>query len=143
MPLTGTFDSSFVALLTKLWAEMEAILSATGADDDGSPGSRRQAELRAQALLLELVLLADHCDSARWRVLCGAAQVERVRCVVQRLLVLLDFSPLEQDSPQARSAMVRAQNFLFDEVCRMTQAPPAWTSRRTEMARNEWVHQSA
>lgn len=143
MRLTGTFDSSFVALLAAMWAEMEAMLGANGADDDGSPGSRRRAELRAQALLLELVLLADHCDSARWQALCGAAQVERVRFVVHRLLALLDFSPLEQDSPQARRALALAQNFLFDEVGRLTQAQSAWTSRTTEGARNEWVQQSA
>ncbi len=142
MSLSGTFDCSFVALLANLWAEMEALLGATGADDDGSPGSRRRAELRAQALRLELVLLADHCDSTRWQALCSAAQVARVRVVVCRVLELLDFSPFEQDSPQARSAIVRAQNFLFDEVCRLSQAQPRWTTRTSELAGNEWLQQS-
>ncbi len=142
MQLTGTFDSSFVALLAEMWAEMEAMLGATGAADDALPGSRRGAELRAQALMLELVLLADHCDSARWQALCGAAQVERVRFVAHRVLALLDFSPLEEDSPQARCAILVAQNFLFDEVCRMTQAQPPWTSPTTETARKERMQQS-
>jgi len=143
MPLTGTFDSSFVALLAEMWAEMEAMLGAAVADDDGSSGSRRRAELRAQALMLELVLLADHCETARWQALCGAAQVERVRFVVHRVLALLDFSPVEQDSLRARRAILLAQNFLFDEVSRATQAQPPWTSRTTEMAGTEWVQQSA
>ena len=141
MRLTATIDSSFVALLAEMWEEMEAMLGATDADDEDSPVMRRRAELRAQALLLELVLLADHCDSARWQALCGVAQVERVRFVVHRVLALLDFSPLEQDSPQARGAIVLAQNFLFDDVCRVTQAEPPWASRTTETAGNEWSAQ--
>jgi hypothetical protein len=43
MPLTGTFDSCFIALLAKVWAEMEALLGATGAND-ASP-DRSRAEL--------------------------------------------------------------------------------------------------
>lgn len=129
MPLTGTFEYSFVALLADLWAELEIVLGADGAGEDGSPHSRRRAELRAQALVLELVLIADRCDCARWQALIGAAQVERVRSVVTGLHALLDFSPLELDSPRAQLAIVRAQNFLFDEVSRAAQARPQWPAR--------------
>jgi hypothetical protein len=134
MPLTGTFECSFVALLAELWAELEAVLGADGAGGDGLPHARRRAELRAQALVLELVLIADRCDCARWQALIGAAQVERVRFVVTGLHALLDFSPFELDSPRARGAIVRAQNFLFEEVSRAAQARMQWAPRATAPA---------
>jgi|APFre7841882724_1041349.scaffolds.fasta_scaffold87506_2 hypothetical protein len=121
MPRTGAFENSFIALLAELWAELEAVLGATDAGDDGSPALRRRAELRAQALTLELILIADRCDSARWQSLMGAAQVERLRSVVTSMHVLLDFSPIEPDSARARGAIIRAQNFLFEELHRTMQ----------------------
>jgi hypothetical protein len=118
MPLTGSFEQCFVALLAELWAELEAVLGASDAGEERDYCSRRRAELRAEALLLELVLLADRCDSARWQSLLGATQVERLRVVVGEVHRLLDFAPPEHDSEEARRAIVRAQNLLFDEVCR-------------------------
>jgi hypothetical protein len=124
MPLTGAFENSFVALLAELWAELEAVLGAAGASDAGSSDSCLRAEQRAQALRLELALLAERCDSARWLALIGAAQVERVRSVVTAMHALLEFSPMEAHTPQAHRAIVRAQNYLFDEVCRTPQVQP-------------------
>jgi hypothetical protein len=134
MPLTGAFENSFVGLLVELWAELEAVLAASSASDDESSGSCRRAEHRAQALRLELALLAERCDTARWHALIGSAQVERVRSVVAAMHALLDFSPLEARTAQARRGIICAQNYLFDEVCRTGQVSPQWPSHATPVA---------
>jgi hypothetical protein len=134
MPLTGAFENSFVGLLAELWAELESVLGAAGALDDGSSGSCRRAEHRAQALRLELALLAERCDTARWHALIGSAQVDRVRSVVTAMHALLDFSPLEARTPHARRAIICVQNYLFDEVCRTRQARLQWPPRTTTVA---------
>jgi len=143
MPLTGAFENSFVGLLAELWAELEAVLGAAGASDDGSSASCRRAEHRSQALRLELVLLAERCDSLRWQSLIGAAQLERVRRVVTALHALLDFSPLEARTPDARRAIICAQNYLFDEVCRTRQVRLQWPARTTTVAGRVSVQQIA
>ena len=133
----SSFENSFVALLAEFWAELEAVLDAAGPVGSGLSCLHRRAGLRVQALKLELVLLAERCDSARWQALLGAGQIERLRSVAHEMLALLDFSPHEHATPAAQGAIIRAQDYLFDEVCRVTQAQPQWLSRTTAVAASE------
>lgn len=116
MSSMGAFDRCFLALLTSLWAEMEAVIVGNGPPQGAAVDAR--AGLRAQALLLELTLLADRCDSARWRALIAPEQIEVVRVVVGEVRARLDFDPLEVESARMHEALVDAQNYLFDLVQR-------------------------
>jgi hypothetical protein len=112
----GAFDRCFLALLASLWAEMEAVIVSNGPPEGATVDAR--AGLRAQALLLELDLLADRCDCARWRALISPAQIEQVRVVVGEVRARLDFDPLAVASARMHEALVDAQNYLFDLVQR-------------------------
>lgn len=114
MPTPGAFDRCFVALLARLWAEMEAVIA--GLESHGGPVAGAQVELRMQALLLELHLLADRCDSTGWRTLLAPSQIEQVRVAVGELTRRLEFDVRGVAAERLHEALVAGQNYVFDVV---------------------------
>ena len=118
------FESCYVALLARLWVEMEAILGQHCAEGAACGDARDRAGLRLEALLLEIALLWDKCELLRWRGLLAPEQAAAVRVVVDDLHDLLDVESFDSAWPRVGTAIVRAQNRLFDEVQRVAQ----WTA---------------
>lgn len=107
------FESTYLVLLAELWNELDGIADALA--QSVVPGA--QVGARAQAFLLELDLL-DSAVIVWWRSqLLSASERDRVARLVAELRSLLDFPPLELPRPKALTALMRAQNRLFDEVC--------------------------
>lgn len=116
MRTSGRFESCYVALMARLWADLEAILVLHCADDGASVGARERVGLRLEALLLDIALLWDKCEFLRWRGLLTPEQSASVRVIVSDLRDLLDVEPFDSALPRLGAAIVRAQNRLFDEV---------------------------
>jgi hypothetical protein len=118
MRIQNGFDSSYVALLAGLWEEMEALLGAhyagdpVGADTEG-------AGIRAEALLLELALLSERCESLRHQSLITPESAATMRALIDEVSDLLDFDPLDCALGRAGAALAQAQNRIFDELQRI------------------------
>jgi hypothetical protein len=123
-------DSCYLEFLASPWAEMEAILAQHCAENAARADARERAGLRLEALLLELALLRDKCEFLRWRGLLAPEQAAAVRVVVNDLHALLDVEPFDSAWPRAGTAIVRAQNRLFDEVQRIAQRTAGTATRR-------------
>jgi hypothetical protein len=100
-----TFSVACVALYTRLWADLDALAEAERA-------APRDALEAAELLRLELLILADSCQSPRWRTVLSATQRLALKSVVTDVLAALD-RPVDELSMEAIS---QAQNRLFDEI---------------------------
>jgi len=97
-----------IKLYSRLWLELERLseLFAASAESD----LVREIEVRAMGLRLELVLLLDACDSARWRSMLGTARRLELRATLQGLFEAL---AVPQSSLGCR-VVSQAQDWLFD-----------------------------
>jgi hypothetical protein len=109
-----TFAVACVELYTRLWAELDALGTA-----GRPPGSSALEDV--ELLRLELLLLADACQSPRWRAVLSAAQRFALRSVVTDVLAALN-RPLEELSADA---LAQVQNRLFDEIVARCAGPSA------------------
>lgn len=84
---------------------------------DRNAGCRRDArgdvELRLEMLRLELVVLLDRCDSARWQRLLTTPQRRALRMTLEAVLATLAVPCGEL----CLARLSEAQNRLFDAVC--------------------------
>jgi hypothetical protein len=113
------FESCYLALLAALWDELESILAAGAVAAPATDGRADCVALRAQALLLELVILCDRCESDSWRALMGLARAERVSRTVSALHATLQDALPGLGTRGCAEAIERAQDELFDEAYRL------------------------
>jgi hypothetical protein len=101
----AAYATATIELFSRLWHELEKLDNAAR-----SPGAPTRIETRLLALRLELHLLAETCESSRWRVMLASTQREELKSVVERVLRAVAAAPLQQ------SVLAQAQNILFDAV---------------------------
>jgi len=114
MRAAGAYASAAIHLYSRLWMELEhmGVLFA----GDCRPGS---IERRLVTFRLELIVLLDACDSARWRALLLPRERLLLRASVQNLLDALAL-PFELLGP---AAFTTAQDRLFDSVLEICAQP--------------------
>ena len=115
-----------VELYSRLWAELDSLsLPVARGEASAAPGLPVP---RGQILRLELHLLVDACETARWRLLLNAEQRQRLKSILQGVQLALDMDG-SQASPDV---ITSAQNRLLDAVIAHCayQAPSAELSRR-------------
>ena len=115
------FDSCYRALLTALWAELEAITAPhCTADGDATlePDESQQASLslRQELVLLELALLWERCETLRQRGWLSPEQAATMRSLISDVRGLLDYDPLVTSRGDFGASVMHAQNRLFDEL---------------------------
>ena len=98
-----------IQLYGRLWLELEALCGSL--HEPEGRGARDAIDLRLEMIRLELVLLLDACDSARWR---SMLRPEHLAALRADLHVVLE-SLAAADSP-GFDAILAAQNRLFDAV---------------------------
>jgi hypothetical protein len=99
-----------IELFSRIWAELD--LLADSGQVSAQPAAALWADARGEILRLELILLIESCDSARWRMLLSAPQRRALASGLQDLLHALATSPEEQ----LRHVLAVAQDSLLDAV---------------------------
>jgi len=107
------FEPTYLVLLAELWNELDEI--SISLSNDALPQVVLGA--RAEAFLIELDLLDSAVIVWRRSELLTAPERDRVARLIAELRALLDFAPLELPSRAAMTALLHAQNRVFDEVC--------------------------
>jgi hypothetical protein len=100
-----------VWLYSRLWLDLETLSDRLAQTADGMPD---EIDLRLEMFRLELIVLLDHCDSARWRSLLSSGHRFVLRATLQHLLCMLAVAPDRLE----RGVVAQAQNQLFDAVLR-------------------------
>ncbi len=107
MASPAAFSTACIELYSRLWAELEPLSSPE------SCGSMSTLMLeRAEILRLEIHLVLEACDSARWRLLLNVAQRHDLRIILQSVMLGLQQCAREPDT----QALACAQNRLLDAV---------------------------
>jgi len=114
MASPNEFAPTYLALLAMLWAELEDLLAAIDSTDTAA--NQWPVQARAEAMLLETDLLRECCDKDSVRAALTGEQQLRLRALLYEMRDILDLQPTQLPNPAARSAIVRAQNRVFDEV---------------------------
>ena len=111
-------DACYVALLTGLWADMEAIVGLHYTEDAFGPGAPERVGLRVEALLLEIDLLRGRSEWMQRQGRLAAGHADMLRVMLAELEELLDQDTLENPVIRQSAPIVRAQSRLFDELRR-------------------------
>jgi hypothetical protein len=120
MASTQAYDIACIELFSRLWQELEHAFATIECDALGV----------AEILRLEIHLLSEGCDCARWRLLLSESQQLSVRSTLQDVLLILDVHPA--DFPW--EALGVAQNRLFDAVIRHCEMPSDSTQQKLRRA---------
>jgi hypothetical protein len=99
-----------IHLYSRLWLELEAWCGSL--NESSGAGAWDGVDVRLEMFRLELVLLLDACDSARWRSMLRPEHLAALRADLDAVLKSLDAAA---DSPGC-DAILAAQNRLFDAV---------------------------
>jgi len=103
------YAAASIQLYSRLWADLEVLSDQLAATTDQSPDV---IELRLEMFRLELVVLLDNCDSARWRSMLSPEHRLVLRATLEDLLATLAV-PLDA---LGRAVVFQAQNRVFDAV---------------------------
>lgn len=116
-----------IELFTRLWTELDLLVASERrpAEPGATPAVAEQCEI----LRLELNLLLEACESARWRTLLTASQRLALKSMLQNVLQGLDFT--HEGNPA--SALEWLQDRLLDAV--LEQCAPELTVVAAESAR--------
>lgn len=112
------FALASIELFSRLWAELDTVLAPDEcqAQDFVQPGAVERVEI----LRLEIHLLINACELARWRMLLTTVQRYALKSTLQSVLLALDCDPKQvpgQISGQISvDAVTSAQNCLFDAI---------------------------
>ena len=87
----AAYATATIELFSRLWHELEKLNNAAR-----SSSAPARIETRLLALRLELHLLAETCDSSRWRVMLASTQQEELKSVIERVLRAVATAPLQQ-----------------------------------------------
>lgn len=114
---TALWDAAYAAatveLFSRLWDELEKLNNTARSSDARAP-----IETRLLALRLELHLLVETCDSARWRAMLAPTQRAELRLLIDRVLSAIAVSPIHE------AVVAQAQNILFDAVLDLCRRLP-------------------
>ncbi len=116
MEFSERFSESYVALIALLWAELDQLLcelKITGRDC--------AVQQRAEAVLLELVLLRECAARETFRISTAPTERAAYCSLIDDVWKLLDFQPTALPSPGAETAVQRAQDRLLLEVERVAR----------------------
>ena len=116
MEFSQRFSDSYVALIAMLWAELDDLLRdlRSAARDAPAP-----VQLRAEALLLELVLLRECAAREPLRAATAPSEHAAYCSLIDDVWRLLDFEPTALPSPCAEVSVQHAQDRLLLEVERI------------------------
>ncbi len=101
------YGAACIELYSRLWAELDVL----SAPEDAEALQSAMIE-RSEILRLEVQLLIDACDTARWRLLLNTAQRHSLKSTLHD--VLLTFGMCT--GPISSDAIASAQNCLLDAV---------------------------
>ena len=107
MAAQGAYGAACIELYSRLWAELD-VLSASENSEALQPAMIERSEI----LRLEIHILIDACDTARWRLLLNTAQRHNLKSTLHD--VLLSFGMCTGQF--SRDAIASAQNCLLDAV---------------------------
>jgi hypothetical protein len=118
MSTCTAFTKTYLALLAILWAELEELLGAIESIDlsINSAANHWPVQARAEAVLLETELLRECCDKDSVVAALTCEQRLCFRALLNEIRDLLDLQPMQLPNSAARSAIMRAQDRVFDEA---------------------------
>jgi hypothetical protein len=103
------YAAASIRLYSRLWADLEVLSDQLAATTDQSADV---IDLRLEMFRLELVVLLDNCDSARWRSMLSPEHRLVLRATLEDLLATLAVPP----DALGRAVVFQAQNQVFDAV---------------------------
>jgi hypothetical protein len=118
MSSSDAFAKTYLGLLAILWAELEALLDAIDSLDPSINASANHwpVQAQAEAVLLETELLRECCDKDSVVAALTCEQRRCFRVLLHEIHDLLDLEPMQLPNSAARSAIMRAQDRVFDEA---------------------------
>jgi hypothetical protein len=116
MEFSERFSECYVALIALLWAELDQLLCELNITERDCA-----VQQRAQAMLLELVLLRECAARETFRIATAPTERAAYCSLIDDVWKLLDFQPTALPSPGAETAVQRAQDRLLLEVERVAR----------------------
>jgi hypothetical protein len=101
MASKGAFSVACIELYGRLWVELDGLL---GCDE-------KKAE-RLEILRLEIHLLLNGCERARWQTMMSTSQRDALRTTLLNVLLALDIDAEQMSA----DVIASAQNCLFDAL---------------------------
>jgi len=114
-PRIDAYAAAAILIYTHLWADLEEVCLRLMAPTDGSAAP---IEHRMTIIRLEVLILLDACDSARWRSMLGGHERAALNATLKSVLETLDV-PTMLVNPEILGA---TQNQLFDAVMSLSGA---------------------